>query len=593
MKLNNVSVAKYRSINDMANFETSNFTVLVGPNNHGKSNLLRATVLAMEVIEGVANSTETVMGGEEVSIYNVLKNNKRLLLHRRSPERPGENVGYDWSTDYPVFARGNNIRKKSTRIRLRFYLDESERHEFCRETGISTNSDLTVEVELTKNSVSLAIRKQGRGDHKNKAVEIAKFITSRVKLLYIPSVRTNNSAILVSEEILKLKRAEFEKTPEYADAVQKVDELENKITTEVEGMVKTALNRFIPQVSSVSINTLNRVIRFRNGDIRSIYLNDGTDTEISSKGSGVQSLVALALILEWANEINHEERQLILAVDEPETHLHAGAIRELKQILSEISESQQVIVTTHSQTLINRNNLGSNVIVENRTAHSAKNIEELRHILGVQLSDSLSLLEVIIFCEGESDKRIISEYLKNRNKKFETWTSEGRLEVEVANGGSKIIRRVQSAAHIMTHPIVFLDSDEAGRKDIKHLLEENLIEQRDIITISTAEKKSAELEDTVSLQYCIDKIEDELGFNLTSREKRVLDNGTKPAWSDRFEKILKDRGTPDTKHQLLKCKKIVVDAFVDNYHKNPDVMKEEFSPIFERLEARVSAYLAK
>ncbi len=52
MKLNRVSVRKYRSIDTVADFEVGDFTVLIGPNNQGKSNLLRAAVLAMEVIEG-------------------------------------------------------------------------------------------------------------------------------------------------------------------------------------------------------------------------------------------------------------------------------------------------------------------------------------------------------------------------------------------------------------------------------------------------------------------------------------------------------------------------------------------------------------
>ena len=46
MRLNRVSVRKYRSIDTAADFNVGDFTVLVGPNNQGKSNLLRAAVLA-------------------------------------------------------------------------------------------------------------------------------------------------------------------------------------------------------------------------------------------------------------------------------------------------------------------------------------------------------------------------------------------------------------------------------------------------------------------------------------------------------------------------------------------------------------------
>ena len=57
MRLSRVSVRKYRSIDKAADFAVGDFTVLVGPNNQGKSNLLRAAVLAMEGVrnESVSN----------------------------------------------------------------------------------------------------------------------------------------------------------------------------------------------------------------------------------------------------------------------------------------------------------------------------------------------------------------------------------------------------------------------------------------------------------------------------------------------------------------------------------------------------------
>ena len=68
MRLSRVSVRKYRSIDKAADFAVGDFTVLVGPNNQGKSNLLRAAVLAMEVIEGWSALPRDVQAGREVPI---------------------------------------------------------------------------------------------------------------------------------------------------------------------------------------------------------------------------------------------------------------------------------------------------------------------------------------------------------------------------------------------------------------------------------------------------------------------------------------------------------------------------------------------
>jgi len=51
MELISFSVQNYRSIAKANRIEVGRSTVLVGPNNEGKSNVLRALVTAMEVLK--------------------------------------------------------------------------------------------------------------------------------------------------------------------------------------------------------------------------------------------------------------------------------------------------------------------------------------------------------------------------------------------------------------------------------------------------------------------------------------------------------------------------------------------------------------
>jgi AAA15 family ATPase/GTPase len=51
MKLVSFSVQNYRSIAKANRIEVGRYTVLVGPNNEGKSNVLRALVTAMDVLK--------------------------------------------------------------------------------------------------------------------------------------------------------------------------------------------------------------------------------------------------------------------------------------------------------------------------------------------------------------------------------------------------------------------------------------------------------------------------------------------------------------------------------------------------------------
>ena len=51
MKLASFSVINYRSITNARKIQTNNMTVLVGKNNEGKSNILRALTLAMDIMK--------------------------------------------------------------------------------------------------------------------------------------------------------------------------------------------------------------------------------------------------------------------------------------------------------------------------------------------------------------------------------------------------------------------------------------------------------------------------------------------------------------------------------------------------------------
>ena len=51
MRLSSFSIVNYRSITNARKIQTGNMTVLVGKNNEGKSNILRALTLAMDIMK--------------------------------------------------------------------------------------------------------------------------------------------------------------------------------------------------------------------------------------------------------------------------------------------------------------------------------------------------------------------------------------------------------------------------------------------------------------------------------------------------------------------------------------------------------------
>jgi putative ATP-dependent endonuclease of the OLD family len=109
----------------------------------------------------------------------------------------------------------------------------------------------------------------------------------------------------------------------------------------------------------------------------SVIVDDGTATDLTLKGDGVQSLAALALTQHYSRE-RARAREFILAVEEPEAHLHPRAIHRLRDTLRETASTQQVIITTHSPLFVNRLDLSSNIIVRKNRAQPGRSVQELR-----------------------------------------------------------------------------------------------------------------------------------------------------------------------------------------------------------------------
>src|SRR5690606_35201112 len=117
-----------------------------------------------------------------------------------------------------------------------------------------------------------------------------------------------------------------------------------------------------------------------------VIIDDGTPTNIEYKGDGVKSLAALGLL---KNKLRHTGASII-AIEEPESHLHPGAIHQLNGIIRSLAETNQVILTTHNPLFVDRENIKTNIIVNEGKATPAKNVNAIRDVLGIKASDNLT-----------------------------------------------------------------------------------------------------------------------------------------------------------------------------------------------------------
>lgn len=492
----------------------------------------------------------------------------------------GSGLDYDWERDYPLFARGRRGASQSTVILLEFELDENEQVEFKTATGISTNQRLPIQVTLSRNKTSLTILKQGKGSHDKRAREIASFVADRVTILHIPAVRTGETAKAIAEEILATRRRSVLRSVEYEDLIARIRELDQAAVAEVEDVLMATLTRFVPGTQSVSLQVRDLT---RSAILEDIQIDDGVSTSIGTKGDGIQSLAALALTLEWTRSRSRPEGKLIVAVEEPESHLHPGAVHEVRAVLQGIAETQQVIVTTHSQALVNRANIRQNVVVSNRGAQRAETIEDLRVSLGVRLSDALASTEVIVIAEGWLDEKILPPLLAQRDPEVDEWVVDGRVTFESAGSGSKIYARALAARSILTQPVVVFDGDEAGIQDVDRLQVDGIIDPTCVVQIKRNGLKYAEMEDMFLLPAYIDGVEKAIGFTLSTRQRRTLDQNRSGAWSERLTSILDAAGVASPKPIVKRAKHAVFESILSAVARGDAVVREESEPILDRL----------
>lgn len=399
MKIESMSVSNYRSIGKQTTFKIGNMTTLVGPNNEGKTNLIRALVVGMNLIRLRANYSNSDWSK---SVYSPWK--RYNFSHQSLRDE-----GYDWEYDFPLSKQKN--KSGMTRIRVTFSLNETEVDEFVQSTGIRTNGTLPIQIDLRRDSATLSIVKQGNSkrNYENKAQSIAKFISGKINVIYVPAVRTEEQARRLLNNLLSIKVRSLFDDPQYNKLIEEINDKRRAIIEEIESTIRGSVSEYMTSVSRVHIST-DRLESF-SSRVLDVSIDDGFLTPLGQKGDGIKSLFTLALMQELSKEKSSAHSYLLI-VDEPEAHLHPNAVRELQRILEIFSETQQVLVATHNPIMVNREDVSSNVLVANSTAKPVQRLAKIRESLGVQVSDNLSSAEIVILVEGPSDVQIISNVLK-------------------------------------------------------------------------------------------------------------------------------------------------------------------------------------
>ena len=481
MRLNSFSVENFRSITAARKVPMRQITVLIGPNNEGKSNILRALSLAMNALG---------------KLRIALRRNASGSIVREGYSMKSRHFDYNWEEDFPVSRQRSKGKYKSTKITLEFELSPEEQVEFKEKTGSRVNGLLPIQLEFGETSFDFQIVKQGPGSVAlNKAKNrVADFVSKKLSFDYIPPIRTSQSASKVVNNIVSSALISIYEDDQFTEAMDRIEELQRPVLDELSESIKETVSEFLPAVKSVELR-LEKEDRYRAlSRAVKVYVDDGNLTSLSRKGEGVQSLVALALMRQAGS---HFRRGLssVVAIEEPESHLHPNAVHELRDIIIETARESQVVLSTHSPLFANAGKGAQLVIVKDSRAEPAKSIADVRDCLGVRLSDNLMSSRLMAIVEGPEDQKILESILPELNPALANPLRKRDLVLDVLGGAGSLSSRVAMHKSSVSLFHALLDDDDEGRRAVDKALKNSLMTQADYTLTKIPGFKESEFED--------------------------------------------------------------------------------------------------
>lgn len=306
--------------------------------------------------------------------------------------------------------------------------------------------------------------------------------------------------------------------------------------TEIEAIAEKKRQRSILLQSASTLLTQQFKAWWKQGDYRFRFEADGDhfriwvsddrrpeEVELESRSTGLQWFLSFYLVFLVESQADHENAVLLL--DEPGLSLHPLAQRDLSKFFDGLTQTNQIIYTTHSPFLVDADRLdrvrkvlvaadgstqcSSNLRQSGADAAQAGAAYAVYSALNLSVAESLLLGCSPIIVEGASDQHYLTMFkalLIGAGK-----ISPGRELVFPPAGGTKTLRPIAS---ILTGrddrlPVVLLDGDEMGTKMAKELGTSLYQDAKDKV-LSTDDFvgfKGSELEDLVPQRWLAQAID--------------------------------------------------------------------------------------
>ena len=556
MKIENVTISNFRSIIHV-NIGFEDLMMFIGQNNHGKSNILYAILfffgeIKLEDLDFFDGTEELYVEilfkeldeNDQVTFKKYLTHDNKILV-RKSAYRSGS-FQYNGYLNNPIEdflqeINAKNYKKREIAETLPFYdklpqsgtikIDDiiKAQKEYIEENS----SELSFNYEMEESNF-LGLKSVAQGIFgevffipavKNINDDLSSNKTSIFTKLYskvISLITSSDGDIANIKEQVNNQFKKFKKYNENqsinVDRPAELNVFETKLSTNLaEWGVNLEVEVLSPNIDEIFRSSVN------------IWIHDGIKTDINRKGHGLQRALTFSLIKTLSEQVLEEaslegqNRQVskssYFIFEEPELYLHPQAQKSLLYSLENLSLNSQVVLCTHSSSLISLEKYKSIAIVRKDNETKETNITQYQEeILEEDEKKNFQLVswinqdraelffaKKVILLEGATEKTVIP-YIAKKLGVF-------KYEYTLIDCGSKnnIPSYVKLLETFKIPYIAVYDKDHQLRK------------KQDAIDI--ADRDSQKIEDLIDTGESIifeNDIEEELGMSAGTSSKPFI-----------------------------------------------------------------------
>lgn len=443
MRLIDVRVRNFRSIAEEQIIPVGSGVTIVGPNNSGKTNILRAVQMLFT-------------GHDNKFRYS----RERDLYHKAGKER----------TTITVRFEGDPHGAEKW-----FFDDLDQLHKLQGTKRISNDATLHLYFSETDTPVYNFFPNVKRPTERKKAVRyssIARRLVSRFldgfAVHYVPS---DKSVEALYRDLV---------TPFLRDSLATVLDAHRSA---LQDKLDEAGKHVSKEMGAAGCGGIEAKFAVPDGSVASLLshfdfnLSDPLPTPYLQKGMGIQAASIFAAMTWITNQETSRDKSVIWLLEEPESYLHPALSAACSRLLLQLGATASVLRTTHSLSFVPTDPKAvrgaerqgdKTVVVTYKTSFEAG--ASIRQALGVKFGDYYGLSEYSVFVEGPSDREILLWFLSKVDvSSYPTVRRAGIQDFGGVKHLSGFLRATYSLFCKEVASVSIFDGDDAGAKERKDL----------------------------------------------------------------------------------------------------------------------------